>query len=605
MQNQKNWRRIGNMFIRCMVTLVALSSVSQAVVKVYSTVNDNRITVNQTVSLTVTAEGSEGYPQLDISEVEDFTVISGPAQSSSFHWANGRMSSSKSLSWTLIPNRTGSLTIPGLDVTVDKKTYALEPISVMVGPGPAQPQQADPRAQARKEPETPLVFLQAKADKSQGYRGEQITVNYTLYTRANLRQYSVENKPRGVGFWLEELYAAKQPTMRETRVNGVRYQAASLYRIALFPTTSGELILNPMVLTCAIEVPSRSRFPSLFDDFFSDPFFSRTKQQVVRSQPLKFNIMPVPEQGKPTDYTGAVGEYTLSSFLDTTRTEVNQAISYTIELKGTGNLNLFQLEEPVFPVGLEVFSPKTSFEKDPFRDEISGTKRMEYVLIPRKEGRFFIPQTELVHFNPRTDKWESTATEVLSILVQPGHLVLGQGQGLTKEEIALLGQDVRYIRTAPIRLKPLNQRMIPGLFWWLSLLGIVLFVSPGVVNVIRTNREERVDAVRARRARRNALRALQKLAEVKDPTAFAPLAAAIHRYLAHKMGVSEAGLDTPSVEKLLDGKSDPRLIAELIDILTLCDQAQYAPAELSPQEKNAMILAKRASKVLIEIDAEL
>ncbi|MEE9167656.1 MAG: BatD family protein [Candidatus Neomarinimicrobiota bacterium] len=590
------------MFACCLVFLLSFTSVIFAEIKVYATVDANRISVDETVNLKVTAEGSEGYPQLDILQVSDFTVISGPSQSSSFHWINGKMSSSKSLSWTMIPNKTGNLTVPPLDVTVDRDRVRLNPISIAVVETGGKDAEAERKDRPLKEPETPAIFLEAKADTDEVYQGEQITVQYKLYTRVNLRQYSVEKKPGGIGFWLEELYAPKQPSLRDTRIGGIRYKVATLYKMALFPTTHGDLVVDPMVLTCTIEVPSRRRVPSLFDDFFSSQFFSKTERRIVRSEPLEFHVKPVPEPGKPDEFSGAVGDFRLTSSMDTTATEANHAVSFTVELEGSGNLGLFQLDEPVFPDGLEVFKPNRSFEQDPFRDQISGIKRLEFVIIPRREGRFLIPATNLTYFNPRTGTWASTSTRVIALDVQPGAQMFDRGEGLTKEEIALLGQDIRYIRTGSVRLKSLNRRKVPTLFWLFGIVGLILFASPRIVGEVRANRKERSVQRKARQALGRARRELRR---VRDTGGYQEISEAIYAYFAARMNRAEAGLDARSVQDLLNKNVEQSSIQSMWEILSVCEQAQFAPVDRSGLRYDAVTLARRAGQLLTEIDRKL
>lgn len=577
-------------------------SATQAQQKVFATVDDDRITLNETVTLRITAEDSDEFPRANLEGMEDFTVISGPAQSTSLQWVNGKMSSSRSLSWTLIPNDTGSLTIPPLEVGLGTRTFKLDPITVTVVASPAgRPGPSAAKGSPQKE-DSPLIFLRAEANKKEAFRGEQITVHYRLYARADLQQYTMQRKPQGVGFWQEVLYAPKQPSFRDTQVEGVRYRVATVYEIALFSTTDGDLSLEPMILDCTVKVPSRTRFPSPFDDFFSDPFSSRTRRQVVQSPPLTFVIKPVPQEGRPENYTGAVGQFSLSARLDTSSTRVNEAVAYTLELKGTGNLNLFQVEEPSFPVGLDVYQPKTTFEKDPFRDEISGTKTWEYILIPRKPGRLFLPETKLVYFDPNAARWETASAGVQPLTVIAGDLPYEQAKGLTKEEIALLGQDIRYIRSGSVKLKPLNRPLVPATFWLLSLVGVVLFAGPGMVRVIRSSREERMDGVRARRALKQARKRLKRIG---DSRAFNQISRTISVYLSSRLGVASTGIDAREVRKLLDGRVSGDLVDRLAGILALCDETRYAPSTAGGEGRNAVDLAREASEILKGVDRRL
>lgn len=586
------------MSVRLVVLFSLLFRFAAGEVTVLASVDQNRLGLNETLTLKVTAEESNDFPKLDIRSVKDFTVISGPGQSSSFQWINGKMSSSKTLSWTLIPNRPGELMIPPLSVEVDGKLIETGsiPITVTQGGRPAAPRAED--QPAKDQAQSPLLFLAGEVDKEEAFQGEQVTVHYKLYTRVNLRQYSVERKPKGVGFWQEELYAPKQPTLKETSINGVRYRVATLYKVALFPTSHGELTLDPMILNCSIEVPARNRPLSLFDDFFSDPFFSRTKQQIVRSDGLTIRVKPVPELGRPADYTGAVGEFRLSSRVDTTRVTANQALAFTVNLSGTGNLGLFQLPELDFPGGLEVFSPKTSMDKDPFRDEISGKRTWEYILIPRRDGQYLLPSVELSYLEPESGRWRSTATDPIPILVEPGKSSADGNQGLTKEEIALLSQDIRYIRQEAVHMRNISARMVPPAFWLFNLLAVTFFFTPNVVDYVKSNQNNRQGVARSRSALRRAKKVLSKV-ESDD---FESVEQSVFDYFSDRMGVASAGLDARILKERLRNLINTSSADDLTNILEICDRARFAPSAV---DASAPEIAQRTTALLREIEAQL
>lgn len=580
-----------------LLTFLLIQSAA-AEVQIRATVDQNRISLNETITLKVTAEESDDFPKLDLSGIGDFTVISGPGQSSSFQWINGKMSSSKTLSWTLIPNKVGSLTIPALTVEVSGKLIATAPIGVTVTQSPNARAPSVGSQPSGQQAESPLVFLVAEPDKMDVFQGEQVTVHYKLYTRVNLRQYGVESKPQGVGFWQEELFAPKQPTLRETSIDGVRYRVATLYKVALFPITHGDLVLEPMILNCSIEVPSRNRQFSLFNDFFSDPFFSKTKQQIVRSDKLTFSVKPIPEAGRPADFTGAVGTFDLRASVDTTEVAVNQALAFTVELSGTGNLGLFQLPEPEFPGGLEVFSPKTTVNKDPFRDQLSGDRSWEYILIPRRDGQYIIPKVNLSFLEPATGKWKTVSTDRIPIVVAPAEASLANGGGLTKEEISLLTQDIRYIRQEQVKLRDSSSRLIPPGFWYINLLAVVLFLSPNVAGRVQSGRDERRGLARRRTALRRAKRDLNKIGSDD----FAALEETIHRYFSARLGLPEAGLDARILQDQLSGKVDDHYAEKLAEVLTQCGLGRFAQ---SGDGSSAAELAEKTADLLRGIDNQL
>lgn len=583
-----------------LLSLFLFSSYLIGDIKVYSTVDDNHITINEAINFKVIAEGSKRFPQLDISQVVDFSVISGPSQNSSFQWINGEMSSSKILSWTLIPKKIGNLQIPKMSVSVDGKKYKLVPIKITVTRSPVYSQKGK-KKQGRQNKETapPEIFLKVESDKIEAFQGEQITVYYKLYTRVKLRQYSVEKKPQGVGFWQEELYAPKQPVLRDTRVEGVQYRVATLYKMAIFPTTNGDLLLDPMILNCTVEIPGKSRFSPFFNDFFSDSFFGRTKSLVIQSQSLELTVHPIPDVGKPLKYTGAVGRFTLDAYVDTSVVEANQAITFTVELKGTGNIKLFDMSPPEFPQTLEIFDPKAFFKKDEFRDDITGVKKWEYIIIPRKVGRYFIPQQELTYFNPQSEEWESSSTEVISLTILPSKHISDQPVGLTKEEIALLEQDIRYIHTKPVNLKPVGRRLISLIFIWANMLGLLFFASPKLVEAVKTKLNGEGGSSRAKRALRKANRQLKKVTNHSD---FEIISRQIYEYFGNKLNIPSIGLDSQHVQSVLSEQISSDLVNEIIKIIEQCEKGQFTPES---QGINALELARSASLVLSKIDRKL
>ena len=584
---------------RLFFMMLIFLQVSFAETRVQTTVDKNRIRINESLTLKVTAKESDDFPKLKLTDLKDFTVISGPGQSSSFQWVNGKMSSSKMLSWTLIPNKIGNLIIPSFSIDIDGKLINSEPIEIIVVESSPSTLSDTEKPDSNDNNTSPLLFLVAEPNKKEIFQGEQVTVDYKIYTRVNMRQYAIESKPQGVGFWQEELYAPKQPTLKETSIDGVRYRVATLYKVALFPINNGPLEIEPMILNCSIEIPSKNRQFSLFNDFFSDPFFSRTKKQIVSSKKLKIDVKPVPQLGKPADYTGAVGRFEIKASVDTARVPVNEAITLNIELSGTGNFALFQLPEIQFPSGLEVFSPKVKIEKDPFRDEISATRTWEYILIPRTDGQYILPSIKLDYFEPSLGRWESISSNKIPILATPSENTFIVEGGLTKEEISLLQKDIRYIRQKPVRMRNSSDHVFPMGFWYINILAIGIFFTPNIIKKVKSDIQERSGTY----VKHKALKRLKnELGKIKSSNDFQSVEKSIYAYFSTQLGISEVGLDSRIIRiKLLD-LVDSDSIQVLEDILAKCGLGQYAK---SAKEILATQLASETIKLIMEIDKQL
>ena len=334
-------------------------------------VDRNRVTEDDLITLSIEVTGSQAFPQVDMSPVKkDFEITSGPGQQTNIQWINGKMTSTKTLTWTLSPKRGGNLVIPALFGTVGGKSFRGKPIQIQV----------------KKSTESldNSVFIVAEVDKENAYLGEQITLTYKLYKNANI---SIEpfQMPEFPGFWVEELYTPQRVQYRNVTIQGVKYQMANLGQKALFPIPSEKHVIPSLKVKVQVETRKQKRRRDPFFDPFFDSFFTETKTKVLRSKEKKIDIQPFPEP-RPFDFSSAVGSFIISSHTDRDTAKVNEGFTFTVFMKGTGNLGLFSLPEIKFPEELEAFPPTDKFEKDTFRDDLTGTQSWEYILIPRKAG---------------------------------------------------------------------------------------------------------------------------------------------------------------------------------------------------------------------------
>ncbi|HKJ68852.1 MAG TPA: BatD family protein, partial [bacterium] len=354
-------------------------------------VDRTNITMNQQVQLEIDLQNADRYPEVNL-DLDAFSIVGGPARSSSYQWVNGQAFSSRKIIYTLAPLRPGAHTIGPLLMQYRGKKYTSNSVTITVSSAPAARGQQSPSGQQPEQtsPEdqvSDVVYIQAMADKTTAYPGEQITVTYKLYTRVSVRNYSIDDQANATGFWKEKIETPENPQLRQEVVNGIRYNTAIIKRMAYFPTKSGELTIEPLPVTVKVQA-SRSR--SFFDDFFSDPF-SRVVTKQLAGNAITVEVRPIPAEGRPLSFNGAVGDFRLTSSLDTTVTHVDEAVGMNILIEGTGNLPMvnIQLFDP--PDGLDMFEPE--IEKDiEFRNRrLTGEVQYQYVFIPRRDGTIRLP----------------------------------------------------------------------------------------------------------------------------------------------------------------------------------------------------------------------
>jgi len=548
---------------------------------VIASVDAKRISLGQIIKLTVEISDSGENPDINISSIEkDFTIISGPFTQTSFKSVNGRISSSRSHTWSITPNREGILMIPSFHVNVGSKIKKTNPIKIEVQKGKIQSKHDD-------------IILIAELDKKTAYPGEQITIEYKLYTKVDLSIKTV-NKPDFVGFWAEELFQATQLNYRKVYLNGEQYNMAKLFKYALFATKTGKVSIPELKVKCNVVVENQSKRRSMFDTFFDDPFFSRqqTVPKIVQSEKKTIEVKTFPAES-PADFSGAVGEFTLYSEIDRTSLPVNDAITLNVKLKGTGNLSLVNLPDIQFPEILEVFPPSMDLVKDPFRDQITGSINWEYILIPRQTGKFTIPRIELPYFNPKTKKWERAVSNPISFSVVPGKTPMSTANGFRKEEVELLGKDIRYFRSKVSDWKSMKtnhavNNQVIGLY----IVALVMFLLPfGLKNILDDRKGSREN-----RNSKNAIKIARKKLKQKTPDPFTQVTDVIYPYLKDRFLLTTEQLDPHSVKMIFSNKISETDLEELVNILQLCDAGKYAPdsAEIQDSIKTDVIsLLKR------------
>ncbi len=548
--------------------------------EVRATVSSNNIKLSDVFTFKVEAINADKNPAVDLAPLmNDFSIVNGPSQQTNMQWINGKSTSSRSLSWSLVAKREGKLTIPSLVVSIGKNVVQTQSIVMTIA-------ESDENYQSNE------LFLSIEVDKKHAYVGEQITVTYKLFTRVNMSVQNID-VPKHAGFWTEELFAPQQIDFKDVVLDGVSYKTATLYRLALFPTKSGRLELTPMTMNCNVTVKRSSN-----NNFFNDPFFgsfgNQTVPKVLRTKQTVINVREFPGE-IPEGFTGAVGDFRINSSIIPINVKANNAATLKIEFTGTGNIDVFSLPDIQFPQNIEVFPPTVETEKEPFRDQITGTITKEYILIPRKTGRYAIPKIEIPYFNPKVREWRSTSTESFEISVEPDDSVVNGVTGYSKEEIELLGEDIRFIRANDIKWK---QNHNPYLIFGIYLLSLILIVLPSLIFKIRSNRLSSEDLRKSKSALRRAFKKLRK----SDGDQFTNTSNAVYGFLKDKMQLNSDKLDPLKVNSILSKKiTDKSITDNLMNLLKTCDAGRFAPGGEVTRQK----LIKKTKTILKRLNAVL
>lgn len=544
---------------------------------------------------------------LKVPPFKDFSTIAGPSQSSSSSISiiNGRTTQSITVGYTYVLQATkeGKFTIPSASIRVDGKVYESNPVTVMVVKGNASnagtsgtgKQQSGNQSSGQSGGGGNDIFIKAYASKTNPYQGEDIVVTYKLYTKVDITQYAINKTPTNAGFWSQSLMAKNaQPKQTTEIINGERYIVAEIQKLALTPQRSGALKLEGLELECVARIKTTRRMSDdFFDNFFGGFETYQNVKRTVKSEPLTIQVKALPQAGKPIDFSGAVGNYTMTSKIDRTKLKANEAISLKYTISGKGNLNLLEQPKPVFPPDFETYDPKIIDNISTTESGNAGKRTYEFVMIPRTAGTFTIPAYTFSYFNPATGKYATITSEDYTIDVAKGDGSAPAVVGGTsnQEDIKMLSNDIRYIKVNDLHVFPKQPLFYRSDFFWiLLLLPLLILVAVAVIWRKELQKRSNVALMKNRKATRIArkrLKTAQKaMQENNSSVFFEEISKAIWGYLADKMNIAMADLSTDTIRlQLTNQEIDDILTERIVNLLADCEFARFAPGAAGGTEQ--------------------
>jgi hypothetical protein len=571
--------------------------------RVNASIDRSQVALNQGFVITLEVSG-EGTNQVDFQpefpeSMNKFSQLIGRGgESSNFQIINNKVSFSKSVQYTFQARQLGKFQIDPITVKIGNQSFQSNPFEIEVVKS-GTPQSTPPSG---TNPATPgsvpttggldeNLFLKATVNKRTVYQNEPVIVIYKIYTRVTVTGYNLEKLPATTGFWQEEFEMPQQPRLFTEVIDGRKYQVAEIRKVALFPTETGKITLEPLVLNCEVRVQTRRRSTSIFDNFFDDPFFGRTQQVTIGNEPVTITVLPLPLENKPKDFSGIVGRFSLNVTADKNEVEANEAIKLKARLTGEGNIKLLPNPLIDLPEDFEKYGPTTSEKINRDNNRISGSKSFEYVLIPRQAGNRTIKGLALSYFDLDSKSYKILQTPDIQINIKKGKKdFAAMGPGFSREEIKILGKDIRYIQ----QLTPEFSQI--GKYFYQATSFYILLFSPLIMMAVAIFYRRRMDVfsenvayARSRRASRIAtdrLKGARKfLAENTQKEFYAEVSKAILSFVANKLNLDEAGIMSGEVQNRLRNKNvSESIIQQYQDCLQTCDFQRFAPSNANLEE---------------------
>jgi hypothetical protein len=561
-----------------------------------------QVAAGQTLTITFTL--NQRAQQVTQMQFPGFEMLSGPNQSSSTSMTiiNGQttQSNSFSYSYTLRAQKEGTFNIPAATFVVDGnqvKSNSVQ-IKVLASQQAGTPQTTQQQQQGTRNQQVAQtfdkndVFVLASASKTNPYQGEQVIITHKLYIGLSVNGgYRVNSAtmPTQSGLWSYTLgdqnteNVAKQETY-----NGKKYVVHEIRKTAVFPQKTGEVTITPMELDFTANViTQQSTGDPFYDRFFGGRQNSQNYNLDIKSNAIKLNVKPLPQNNRPNDFSNLVGNFTLTSSLSRSQLKANDATNLTITISGSGNLQHIDALNIEFPTDFDVTEPRVSDNINTKGNTITGSRNFEYVIIPRNEGTFTIPQALFSFFDNQTNSYKTLSTQEYKLEIEKGSGQLSVSTTSLQKDIKVLGNDIRFIRTSNFNLKPKRDAIFGSLHYYTALILPILLLFIFII-IWRKQIEIRSNIAlmkhkKANKVARKTLKTAKKLFEENNKEMFyIEISRALWGYLSDKYHIPISQLSMENVTtKLMQLGIAEQTIVRFVETLQQCEFARFAPGDNS------------------------
>lgn len=560
-------------YIAILLLLLSTRMLS-AQVKFEAKVSKDRLGVNE--RLRVDFEMNQDGDNFNPPDFNGFTVIGGPNQSVSNSWINGVRSYKKTYSYFLAPKQRGNFTISQATITIEGETYKSLPIKIEVSAAVDKPKDPnDPEYIAEEN-----IHLVAEISDTNPYLNEAITVVYKLYVSPNtgVTNWDYIDNPRYNDFWSQNIDAQNQK-VENGKYKGEDYRFLILRKTVLYPQKTGKLDIEPLTLNISIQVPTNRR------DIFGSRLMTRVNRTVSAGN-RTIKVKPLPEAGKPVDFTGAVGEFSFNVSTSKTTLEASESLQAQVEIRGKGNLKLFELPKLSLPSSLEVYEPEHTENVNTNISGMQGSISDSYTIVPQFKGKYPIPSISFSYFDVKMERYKRLTSDEIIIDVLEGatnnantnntaiYNNSKQPVVLNNDQFAFIKTDTNFTATKP------SYFFKTKTFWGSLLIPFLLIPLAIVVRKKKADRDADVLGNKRRKADRLARKYLSnaKKALGKKEAFYVALEKALHNYLKAKLHIETSDLSKDKIKTLLAERgADQQAISDFNEILESCELARYTP----------------------------
>jgi len=538
---------------------------------------------------------NEKGKNLKLPSLDGFQILMGPSTSTSMstQYINGKMTSSSSYTYTyvLLAEKEGKFTFEPAEVTVDGKLIKSNSHTIEVIKEYKKQKTnntSDSRAASAQRITQDNLYIKVNVDRHTVYMGEPIKATLKIYSKAtNVVNIEQVKEPSYQGFLSQNIERTTPRAFQGENVNGEIFYTYILKEMLLFPQHEGEIVIDPLELSCIVQLSAQERSRGFFDDFFNNYKNVRVPR---KSKPVRIKVKSVPGNA-PAGFDGAVGQFKMTTSLNQDSVKVDDAITLKVKVSGSGNMKLINPLKFDFPADFEVYDPKTNQNLQSSTKGMTGSTTFEYLIIPRHAGDFTIPANEFTYFDPKAKRYKTKLSPKFKI-----HVDKGEGgsasttiSSFTKEDVKFIGKDIRFIKTNNFDPILKGEVFFGTLNFYLAYsLPLFVFLLAFIFNQKRIRENADVAKMKTKRANRVAMKRLkaaaQSLKANKKEAFYDEILKALWDYISDKFNLPLSDLSKDNINDILIGKElDQEIITDFMEILDTCEFARYAPTSGSSE----------------------
>ncbi len=542
-------------------------------------------------------------------------VLYGPAQSvqSSYQYINGKASHSSSTTFTflVVADRPGTFVVGS--ATVSAGGGRARSKSLQITAGIQGSQRVGSRQGNTTESQAPAasshisgsdLFITATASKQTVHEQEALLLTYKVYARMNVNLTQLDLKmPDLKGFHTQEIPLPQTKSWKLESRGGRQYKTILWSQYVLFPQQTGALTIPSIKANGIIALPNQNIDP--LDAFFNTGAAYQEIKKTLVTPSMKINVTPLPT--KPATFSGAVGKFNITASVNKQSIPANEALNLKVTVSGLGNLKLMKNPSIQFPKSFETYDPKVSDKDQVTSDGVSGTRVLNYTIIPRQQGDFEIPSIELCYFDLGSESYKTIRTQPFKIHVSKGVKGDGSVNDFDGDDAAQM-KDIFDIETGKgDTLSAPADFFGKASYYGLLIALTVVFIA--LTLYFRERIEANADkaAVRGKKADKLAARRLKKAQALmtagKSEEFYTEITHALWGYVADKLNIPVEELNKDNAAHKLNEAGVPDTqTSQFLSTLEECEFARFAPGD---KDEKMDKLYKEASTVITAMDNAL